>query len=100
MSPSAISQPDPPQTGDELTKSGVNHIIQATAPSIVSGNGTSDVKELDASKLTFTRNPHPKPVPEPGSAEEASMAAYVISHSARNLSIKLHINPTRSMTYD
>ncbi len=78
MSPSTTSHPGHPQTGDELTKAGVDHIIQATAPSLVSSNGTSDIQELDASKLTYTRNPKPKPVPEPGSAEEASMAAYVI----------------------
>jgi hypothetical protein len=94
MSPSTISQSDLPQTGDELTKSGVNHIIQTTAPSIVSSNGTSDVKELDASKLTFTRNPNPKPVPELGSAEEASMAAYVTFHSPRNFSTTLTSIPT------
>jgi hypothetical protein len=94
MSPSTISQSDLPQTGDELTKSGVNHIIQTTAPSIVSSNGTSDVKELDASKLTFTRNPNPKPVPELGSAEEASMAAYVTFHSLRNFSTTLTSIPT------
>lgn len=94
MSPSTISHPGPPQTGDELTKAGVDHIIQATAPSLVSNNGTSDIQELDASKLTFTRNLNPKPVPEPGSAEEASMAAYVTFRLQRNLSIHYTLTPT------
>lgn len=99
MPPSTISKTDPPQTGEELTKSGVNHIIQTTAPSLISSNGTSDVKELDASKLTYTRNPNPKPVPEPGSAEEASMAAYVISHSPLQPFPQSYINLNHSMTY-
>lgn len=74
MSPSTIAQPDPPQSIDELTKSGIKHIIEETAPSVMPSNGTSELHELDASKLTYTRNSNPKPVPEVGSAEEASMA--------------------------
>jgi len=60
------------QTTSELTKKGIEHTISETAPSIAT-NGTSthldDLDELDASKLTFTRNSNPQEVPEPNSPE-------------------------------
>lgn len=74
MAPSRITPPQTPQTTDELTESGVNHTVNDTATSILSKMATSSLQELDASKLTFTRNPDPKAVPIRGSAEEAGMA--------------------------
>ena len=81
MAPSVINSPDYPQAVGELTELGANRIIKDTAPSIVSSNGTSTLQELDASKITFTRNPNPRAVPEPGSAEEAGMALFVLASS-------------------
>ena len=74
MALSTIDQADQQGSDGELTTSGIKQKIQETAASMVHSNGTSGLQELDASKLTFTRNPNPKAVPEPGSAEEASMA--------------------------
>ena len=85
MAPSVINPPDFPQAVGELTKSGANRIVKDTAPSILSSNGTSTLQELDASKITFTRNPNPRAVPEPGSAEEAGMALFVIYHTLQPL---------------
>lgn len=75
MSPSAVL----PETTSELTKAGVNHTIEKTAPSLKpAANGTSiQLAELDASMLMFTRNLSPKAVPEPGSPEVWAQATYV-----------------------
>ena len=72
MAPS-ITLPETPLAIDGLTKSGFRDTIKETDSS-TSDSPTSLLQELDASKLTFTRNQNPKAVPEPGSAEEASMA--------------------------
>ena len=75
MAPSAI---DPlPETTSELISAGIKHAIQKTAPSIVPHDGNnSRLQELDASKIIFTRNLSPKPVPEPNSPEVRAMNAY------------------------
>ena len=77
MSPSAIL----PETTNELANAGMKHTIERTAPSLkATTNGTSSsLAELDAAKLTFTPNPNPKSVPEPGSAEVWSQSVYVLS---------------------
>lgn len=80
----ASSTINPPQSNGELTVSGIDKILEKTAPSITASNGTSDLQELDASKLTFTRTDSPKAVPEPGSAAEAGMAAYVDVEARRS----------------
>ena len=74
MAPSTVALPETPLAFNGLTKSGVGDTIKKVAPSLTSENPPSPLQELDASKLTFTRNPNPKAVPEPGSAEEASSA--------------------------
>lgn len=74
MAPSTVDRISPPQSDGELTKAGIKNIVQETAASIAPSNGTSDLQELDASKLTFTCNLNPKAVPAPGSAEEESSA--------------------------
>ena len=67
MAPTAIA---PFQTTSELTYSGIKHAVTETAPSVISnGNTTPSSKELDASKLVFTRNLSPSAVPEPDSPE-------------------------------
>ena len=86
MSPSALTPPKEPDTVSGLTEAGVKHTINGTAPSFavngtaqsiaVNGNSTG-LQELDASKITFTRNPSPKAVPEAKSAEIAKMSRYV-----------------------
>ncbi|KAL9117176.1 MAG: hypothetical protein Q9187_006294, partial [Circinaria calcarea] len=65
MSPSAV----PLQTTSELNTAGIKRTINKTAPSITTNGSCSHLAELDASKLVFTRNPNPKPVPEPNSPE-------------------------------
>lgn len=51
-----------------LTKAGINQTITKTAPSL-DKNGTSQLAELAASKLTVTPSLNPHSVPEPNSAE-------------------------------
>ncbi|MCJ1475291.1 hypothetical protein MMC13_003953 [Lambiella insularis] len=67
MSPSAIL----PETTNELVNAGVERTISKTFPSLhLKANGTSPpLAELDASKLTFTKNLSPKAVPAPNSPE-------------------------------
>ena len=72
MAPS-MTLPETPLAIDGVTKTGFRDTIKET-DSWTSDSSTSLLQELDASKLTFTRNPNPKSVPEPGSAEEASTA--------------------------
>ncbi|KAL8825839.1 MAG: hypothetical protein Q9191_004168 [Dirinaria sp. TL-2023a] len=74
MAPSTVTPPEVPLAVNGFTKSGVSNTIKEIAPSLASENPASPLQQLDASKLTFTRNPNPKAVPEPGSAEEAGMA--------------------------
>lgn len=74
MVPSTVTPPETPLAINGVTKSGVSNTIKEIAPSLSSDDAPSLLQELDASKLTFTRNPNPKAVPEPGSAEEAGMA--------------------------
>lgn len=57
------------QTTSELIRTGIEHTISKTAPSIAINGTTNDLDELDASRLTFARNTDPKSVPEPNSAE-------------------------------
>ena len=67
MAPTAIG---PLQTTSELTHSGIKNTVVNTAPSVTTnGNSTRSTKELDASKLVFTRNASPHAVPEPDSPE-------------------------------
>lgn len=73
MSPSAVT---PPQSTAELTNAGVKHDIEHSAPSM-STNGSSNLHELDASKLIFTRNPDPRPLPESNSPEVWAQNVYV-----------------------
>lgn len=77
MSPSALTSPKEPDTVSGLTEAGVKHTINGTAPSIAVDGNSTGVQELDASKITFTRNPSPKTVPEAKSAEIAKMSRYV-----------------------
>ncbi|KAF2736429.1 branched-chain-amino-acid aminotransferas-like protein [Polyplosphaeria fusca] len=95
MSPSAITPPTERETVSELTAQGIEHSLSKTAPSLLKqqakdalltdaavetkSNGTKLARapatllpELDASLLTTTYNPNPRPVPLPGSPEEAS----------------------------
>ncbi|KAI4129870.1 MAG: hypothetical protein LQ347_003616, partial [Umbilicaria vellea] len=72
MSPSAIQS----QNVSELVDSGVKHTIAHTAPSLIGNGVLTRLAELDASKLTFTRNPNPQPVPEPNSPEVMAMNTY------------------------
>ncbi|MCJ1315097.1 hypothetical protein MMC15_000413 [Xylographa vitiligo] len=67
MSPSAVL----PETTGGLANEAMKHTIQRTAHSLKSTtNGThSSLAELDAGKLTFTRNLNPITVPEPNSPE-------------------------------
>ncbi|MCJ1415807.1 hypothetical protein MMC32_002140 [Xylographa parallela] len=67
MSPSAIL----PETTRGLANAAMKNTIARTAPSLKSTtNGTySSLAELDAGKLTYTRNLNPKSVPEPDSPE-------------------------------
>lgn len=75
MAPSAINPP--PETTSELVSAGIKHAIAKTAPSIAPHHGdSSTLQELDASKLMFTRNLNPKPVPEPNSPEVKAMNVY------------------------
>lgn len=74
MAPSAITPP--PETISELISAGIKHAVAKTAPSITSHNNiVSTLQELDASKIVFTRNLNPKPVPEPNSPEVTAMNA-------------------------
>ena len=75
MSPSTLSPSEDLQTISGLSKAGVKHTIKDTAPSIVANGHSNGLQELDASKLTFTRNTKPKAVPEPKSAEVTAMTA-------------------------
>lgn len=77
MAPMAIDQL--PQTTSSLVKSGIEHVIAKTAPSIAPQGACSSLQELDASKLIFTRNLNPKPVPAPNSPEVMTMSTYVVS---------------------
>lgn len=72
MSPSAIQS----QKVSELVDSGVKHAIAHTAPSLASNGSPTALAELDASRLIFTRNPNPQPVPEPNSPEVMAMNTY------------------------
>ena len=57
------------QTTSELTSTGIQRILDKTAPSIVANGSCTHLDELDASKISFTRNTNPKSVPEPNSSE-------------------------------
>ena len=74
MSPSAVL----PETTGGLANAAMKHTIERTAPSLKSiANGTYPaLAELDAGKLTFTRNLNPKVVPEPDSPEVWSQSVY------------------------
>jgi hypothetical protein len=67
---------------EQLNEAGMTHIIDATAPSVkaVPSGERSQVAELDASKLIYTRNTNPKAVPEPNSPEVWQMSSYVVAH--------------------
>jgi hypothetical protein len=68
MAPSAVE----PEAIQELTSKGVARIIDSTAPSIVKDvKPIATLDELDASKLIFIPNPHPRAIPAPGTAEAA-----------------------------
>ena len=73
MSPSKLSSYETLQTTSDLREAGVKHTIKDTAPSIIANGHSNGLQELDASKLTFTRNDKPKAVPEPNSAEVTAM---------------------------
>ncbi|MCJ1266922.1 hypothetical protein MMC22_006807 [Lobaria immixta] len=74
MAPSAITPP--PETVSELVSAGIKHAVANTAPSVTPHNNiVSTLQELDASKVMFTRNLNPKPVPEPNSPEVTAMNA-------------------------
>ena len=61
--------PAPVETISQLTNSGMQKTVTKTAPSIASIGSPNCINELDAAKLIFTRNHHPKTVPEPDSPE-------------------------------
>lgn len=67
MAPSAVTPP--PLTVTELIKSGMSHTIEKTAPSLITSGSLSNLEELNAAKLVYTRNMNPKPVPVPDSPE-------------------------------
>ena len=75
MSPSKLSPFETLQTTSDLSEAGVKHTIKETAPSIIANGHSNGLQELDASKLTFTRNTNPKAVPEPKSPEVTAMTA-------------------------
>lgn len=77
MSPSALTSPKKSDTVSALTEAGVKYAINGTSPSIAVDGNPTGLQELDASKITFTRNPNPKTVPEPKAAEIANMSRYV-----------------------
>ena len=77
MSPSADSSVNKTDTVSNLTEAGVKHTIKDTAPSIAVNGHSTGLQELDASKITFTRNANPKAVPEANSAEVTKMSRYV-----------------------
>lgn len=70
MAPTAI------QPVSELTTEGQKHIITRTAPSIIANGETTQISELDASKLIFNRNGNPRAVPEPDSPEVWAQNVY------------------------
>ena len=74
MSPSAVTSSENIQTTSELSEAGVKHTMRDTAPSIGANGHSAGLQELDASKITFTRNTKPKAVPEPDSAEVTAMS--------------------------
>ncbi|KAK4697149.1 branched-chain amino acid aminotransferase, partial [Lecanoromycetidae sp. Uapishka_2] len=57
------------QTTSELTKAGIENTISKTASSIATKATSTQLDELDASKLIFTPNQEPKSVPELDSQE-------------------------------
>ena len=75
MSPFAM----PPQTTSELNTAGIKRTIYKTAPSLTTNGSCFHLAELDASKLVFTRNLNPKPVPELNSPEILAQSMYVPS---------------------
>ena len=76
MAPSAVAPP--PENTSELVKSGINHTIHDTAPSMSldATRKSSELAELDASKLVFTPNYNRRPVPEPNSPEVWTQSVY------------------------
>lgn len=74
MSPAALPSSGEIQTTSNLAEAGVKHTIRDTAPSIAANGHPAGLQELDASKITFTRNTKPKAVPEPESADVTSMS--------------------------
>lgn len=72
MAPNAIT---PFETTSALTSSGIKHSVIKKAPSVfINGNAAPSSKELDSSKLVFTRNPSPHIVPMPDSPEVRTQA--------------------------
>ena len=67
MAPTAVT---PFQTTSELMDSGIKQTAVKIASSVATdANSTPSSKELDASRLVFTRNTSPHAVPEPDSQE-------------------------------
>lgn len=72
MAPNAIT---PFETTSALTYSGIKHSLIKKAPSVfINGNAAPSSKELDGSKLVFTRNPSPHIVQLPDSPEVRTQA--------------------------
>ena len=89
MSPALLT---PPQSTWDLVNAGIKPTIEYSAPSITS-NGFSTLQELDASKLIFTRNLNPRPLPEPDSPEVWAANVYVPF-----LCLALHLDNTLTLT--
>lgn len=78
MAPVALTPVSPPSPTldctSKLTKAGAASILEKTV-----SNDSPSVADLDASRLTFTPNLNPKPVPAPNSAEVWSQS-YTTDH--------------------
>lgn len=92
MAPSAFIPSQPLQTTPEPVGLSIKRALAKTTPSPTlksSSYISSNLQELDASKIDFNLNPNPKTVPEPNSPEVWAQKTYEASKSSIECGLQL-----------
>lgn len=89
MAPSALIPSQPLQTTPEPVS--IKRAIAKTTPSptLKSSYISSNIQELNASKIDFNLNPNPKSVPEPNSPEVWAQKTYEAAKSSFECGLQL-----------
>lgn len=77
MAPSALNPSHPLQKIPDPVGLNINCAVAKTNPSLKGSYISSNLQELNASRIDFNLNPSPKTVPEPNSPEVWSQKTYV-----------------------